>query len=250
MFYINYQKHRYFFFLVTAVLWACKSDEQAQEIIDKSIVAHWGGPQDQVEMDFDFRDIHYHLVKSSSAFEYSREFRDTLGIKIKDVLTNDGFQRFRDDMPVEVSNDRTTAYSNSINSVMYFMVLPLVLNDSAVKKSYIGEVTVKGKPYYLVEITFRKKGGGKDYDDIYLYWFNAETFLMDYLAYEFHVDGGGKRFREAINRREVNGVIIQDYRNYKADHVEDLLVLDGLFEEGKLELLSEIKNTAVNIVLK
>jgi hypothetical protein len=250
MFKINYQKHRYLFIVVTILLWECKGDDKAQEIVDKSIEAHWGGYPDRIGMEFEFRNIHYTLFKTQQEFRYTREFKDTVGITIRDVLSNEGFQRYMDGKPVKVTQNRATAYSNSINSVMYFMQLPLLLNDDAVIKNYIGEVEVKGTPYYLVEISFRKKGGGKDYDDVYLYWFNKDTFLMDYLAYDFHVDGGGKRFREAINRREVNGVILQDYRNYKADHVEDLFTLDGLFEEGKLEPLSEIENSVIDLVLK
>ncbi|MFC4874542.1 DUF6503 family protein [Negadavirga shengliensis] len=250
MFKIKYQKHRYLFILVTILLWECKGDDKAQDIVDKSIEAHWGGYPGRIGMEFEFRNIHYTLLKTQQEFRYTREFKDTVGIAIRDVLSNEGFQRYMDGKPVEVPQNRATAYSNSINSVMYFMLLPLLLNDDAVIKNYIGEVEVKGTPYYLVEISFRKKGGGKDYDDVYLYWFNKDTFLMDYLAYDFHVDGGGKRFREAINRREVNGVVIQDYRNYKADHVEDLFTLDGLFEDGKLEPLSEIENSVIDLVLK
>ena len=107
-----------------------------------------------------------------------------------------------------------------------------------------------GKTYHLLQITFREQGGGEDFDDIYLYWIEKETYLIDYLAYEFYVDGGGKRFREAINRREINGVQFQDYNNYKADDAGDLFIVDDLFREGKLELLSEIINENVKIKLK
>ncbi len=235
--------------ILTLFLSGCGHDNEAQRIVDKSIGAHWGQGWDTIEMEFRFRDINYSLVRGSTGFVYSREFFDSADRKIKDVLTDRSFQRYVNDEAIEISPSKERAYSNSVNSVMYFNLLPVVLNDPAVNKQLIGEVEVKGEPYFLLQITFQEEGGGDDFDDLYLYWINRETYLIDYLAYEFHVDGGGKRFREAINRREVNGVWFQDYKNFKADNAEDLFIVDGLFQEGKLELLSEIINENLKITL-
>lgn len=89
-------------------------------------------------------------------------------------------------------------YYNSVNSVHYFAYLPQGLNDKAVQKELLGEVVLKGEPYYKVRVTFAQEGGGNDYEDVFIYWFHKQKFTMDYLAYEFHVDGGGMRFREAV----------------------------------------------------
>ncbi|MEM9686700.1 MAG: DUF6503 family protein, partial [Bacteroidota bacterium] len=64
---------------------------------------------------------------------------------------------------------------------------------------------------------------------------------MDYLAYEFHVNGGGLRFREAYNIRTVNGIRFVDYNNFKPKTKNtNIYDLDNSFENGELELLSEI----------
>jgi hypothetical protein len=228
----------------------CVSDNEAQRIVDSSISAHWGDGWSSIEMEFDFRDTHYSLERGADGFVYTREFIDSDSRKIKDVLTDETFQRYIDGEAVEVSNSKERAYRNSVNSVMYFNLLPVVLNDPAVKKQFIGDVQVHEKTYYLLQVTFKEEGGGDDYDDTYLYWIDKETYLIEYLAYEFHVDGGGKRFREAINRREINGVQFQDYNNFKADDAGDLFIVDDMFQEGKLELLSEIINENVKINLK
>jgi len=141
-------------------------------------------------------------------------------------------------------------YANSVNSVHYFVALPNGLNDPAVQKELLGEVTVKEKQYHKIKVTFDQNGGGDDFDDIYIYWFNKETWKPDYLAYEFHVDGGGMRFREAFNERYVNGIRFVDYNNYKTKDMEtSILKIDSLFEAGSLELLSkiELKNIQVNL---
>ncbi len=69
---------------------------------------------------------------------------------------------------------------------------------------------------------------------------------MDYLAYLYHTDGGGLRFREAINQRRVNGILIQDYVNLKPeDEGIDIMTIAELYEAGELKVLSEIINEKV-----
>ena len=115
-------------------------------------------------------------------------------------------------------------YANSVNSVHYFANLPYGLNDPAVNKEFLGEVAIKDKEYYKIKVTFDQKGGGKDYEDIYLYWFNKETFKPDYLAYKFYVDGGGIRFRVAYNERYLGGIRFVDYENYEASREETSII--------------------------
>jgi hypothetical protein len=90
-------------------------------------------------------------------------------------------------------------------------------------------------------VTFSEDGGGEDFDDVFIYWFNQETNLIDYLAYSYHTDGGGVRFRKAIRQHNVGGIVLQDYENYQpADKNTPVEDMENLFKEGKLELLSEI----------
>ncbi len=67
----------------------------------------------------------------------------------------------------------------------------------------MGKITIRSK------LTFNEDSGGDDFEDVFIYWFNTETYRMDYLAYEYHTDEGGMRFREAFNPREINGVLMQ-----------------------------------------
>jgi hypothetical protein len=118
----------------------------------------------------------------------------------------------------------------AINSVVYFAMLPFKLNDKAVNKTYD-----------VIGVTFKKEGGGDDYDDVFHYWINTTTNKIDYLAYKYHVNGGGVRFRRAYNVRNIDGIIFQDYVNYKAKKDVVLRDLPTLFEDGKLKELSKIK---------
>ena len=114
-------------------------------------------------------------------------------------------------------------------------------------KKLLGETQIGDSQYYRVEVTFDEKGGGEDYDDIYIYWINKETFKTDYLAYEFNIDGGGTRFREAFNERIINGIRFVDYNNYKATANISVYELEALFKIKELELLSTIRLEDIDV---
>lgn len=229
---------------------SCHSDDEAQKIIDQSIAAHGGELFQNANISFDFRDRHYEIFKSPDSFRYVRLFTDELGL-VEDVLDNDGFERRINGEPVELTEKEVNAYSNSVNSVAYFAFLPYGLNDSAVIKNYLGETTMEGNGYHLIKVTFKPGGGGEDYEDEFLYWINKENSRMDYLAYSYHTDGGGLRFRKAINTHTVSGILLQDYDNYKpADETLPVESMEELFKSGDLELLSKIllENIEVELI--
>ena len=60
------------------------------------------------------------------------------------------------------------------------------------------------------------------------------------MAYSFHVNGGGVRFRQATNERFIEGIRFVDYNNLKIENAfTSLENLAKAFEKGKLEKLSE-----------
>ena len=64
---------------------------------------------------------------------------------------------------------------------------------------------------------------------------------MDYLAYNYLTDGGGARFREAYNVRQIKGVRFADYINYEPEpETREVERFDSLYNEGKLKELSRI----------
>lgn len=230
------------FILVT--LTSCKKEIPltAQDIVDKTIEVSGGDKYLNAIIDFDFRDKHYRSVREGGKFQYERQFQDSIGI-IKDVLNNDGFQRFVNDTLTKIPDSMAVKYTSSVNSVHYFALLPYGLNDAAVNKSSFGEVSIKDKLYYKIKVTFSQEGGGEDYEDVFIYWIEAETFKANYIAYSYIEDDGvGIRFREAYNERFINGLRFVDYNNYKSeDATMDLLGLDKAFESSSLKLLSKIE---------
>ena len=207
------------------------AEQKAQEIVDRAIAAHGGKKYQKASIEFDFRKRHYKSVRDKGQYQYERTFTDKEGAAIRDVLTNEEFYREVNGQRKTLTDKERNSWSGSVNSVHYFVQLPALLNDPAVIKTYAGESSIKGKQYHKVEVRFRKEGGGRDHEDVYMYWFDQSTHTMDYLAYNFLVNGGGARFREAYNIRVVNGIRFADYINYKpkADQ-RDVAQFDQLFE--------------------
>lgn len=212
----------------------CSSDE-TQTIVDKSIEAHGGSLFEHVKIEFDFRGRHYTSTREGGSFTYTREFSDSLG-RVKDVLTNDSFRREINGSLAKIPEERAKAFTNSVNSVIYFALLPFGLNDPAVNKSYVGESNINDKAYHLIRITFEEEGGGKDFEDVFLFWINQANYRVDYFAYSYKSDGGGIRFREALNPKEIDGILFQDYNNYKPKSDTVLLEhMEGLYKKNQLE---------------
>ena len=231
---------------------SCKKDTQpnVQDIIDKSIKVSGGDIITVSTLDFDFRDRHYKAVRNNGLFQLEREFKDSTNI-IKDVYNNTAYKRFVNNVAINVADTMAVKYTNSVNSVHYFIVLPYGLNDDAVIKNYVDKVRINEQSYHKIKVTFKEDGGGKDYEDVFVYWINTEDYKLDYLAYlTYNSDRTiDLRFREAYNERYVNGIRFVDYNNYKPESMDvDLLKLDSMFENKELILLSKIENK--NIVVK
>ncbi|NJB69575.1 hypothetical protein GGR42_000037 [Saonia flava] len=222
----------------------------AQEIVDASIEVSGGDLYRKGNIYFNFRNREYHSELMGNRTILKRIFMQDSSLVV-DVKEPKEFCRYVNDQKVIVPDTLAKAYSNSVNSVHYFAKLPYGLNDGAVNKELLGIISLKDKEYYKVKITFDQEGGGDDFDDVYIYWFNKNTFKPDYLAYKFHSDGGGIRFREAYNERYVKGIRFVDYNNYKPKEKNtSIYEIDEAFEKGSLELLSkiELENIKVSLV--
>jgi hypothetical protein len=242
-------KSKYVIFLLVPVFLSCQnsanenpeSDPKAQEIVDQLIEAYGGSNYDQSKIEFEFRDKSYGSLRRGGNYIYARIFTEDNDL-YHDLLSNEGFTREIDGNPADISEKKKAAYTRSVNSVIYFALLPYGLNDPAVIKQYLGEKEIEGKSYHKVLVTFQKDGGGEDHEDEFVYWIGNDDYSMDYFAYAYHTDGGGTRFRKAYNKRSIGGITFQDYINYEGstsfDHVDDL---DEKYIKGELKELSRIE---------
>ncbi|MDH5366653.1 MAG: hypothetical protein OEW67_06680 [Cyclobacteriaceae bacterium] len=247
-------KTYYLFLLLLIIGISCSTKNEkelsAQQIIDKAIEAAGGTLFEKAEIDFDFRGRHYRSIRNGGNYQHERIFNDSLDV-IRDVLNNEGFERYINDSISTLTPDSMKVkYANSVNSVLYFALLPYGLNDPAVIKKHLGESSINNKKYFKIQISFHQEGGGKDYEDVFVYWIEQQYFTVDYFAYSYVTDGGGARFRSAYNTRIVNGIRFSDYINYKpmSKHYS-VDILDEAFQKNDLKELSRIEaeNIKVNI---
>jgi hypothetical protein len=225
----------------------------AQAIVDSAVAAHGGSVLDRAIMTFTFRGDRYRLRQDGGQFHYRRTYTDSLGRTVRDGLTNDGVYRVVDGDTVSLRNDERSAVRTTVNSVSYFVLLPHPLGDPAVQPHYSGRDTLDGVPYHRVRVTFQQEGGGQDWQDIFMYWFRADTYAMDYLSYAFGLAPGdtdtGTRFREAYNVRRVNGVRVADYLNYTSDTLatDRMRLYPRLWATDALELVSRVEVDSVRV---
>ncbi len=214
--------------------------DAAIEIIAKVREAHGVKNIDGNEITFSFRDKVYSRYSFNNQYGYSRSALNEEGKMVIDSWREDDFKRTINNVEVQITDKEENAYKNSINSVFYFALLPLSLSDPAVNVELLGDSKLKGKKYTKFRVTFDEEGGGEDFNDVFIYWMNKETNTMDFLAYQYFTEGGGIRFREAYNPREVGGFLFQDYNNFKPTTGIELIDMDKAFEMGEMEQVSEI----------
>lgn len=225
----------------------CRSEPEASTVVQRGIEAHGGDRYEDVRVDFRFRDEDWSVIHRDGLFRYERVYEDDHGRRVVEVMTNDSTGRAVDGNPVELDDGARADVELDVNSVVYFSFLPFRLDEPAAQPRYLREETIRGEPYHAVEVTFRQEGGGPDWEDRFVHWFHAEEGTLDYLAYRFHRDDGGTRFREAVNRRERDGLLLQDYVNFHAENMEDIAGYPDSLQTGALERVSDVELEDVDV---
>ena len=229
---------------------ACQAgDETPSNIITTSIELYGGDLFKESQIRFDFRGAPFEVTQGGGRYRYQRVLTDSVGATVTEVMENEGSWTEIRGTRVELSPDQVYELETAVNSVVYFGFLPFRLDDSAVILSDLGDTVVSGEPYHKIEATFEREGGGVDWDTRFVFWIHGETATLDYFAYRYSRDGGGARFRRAVNRREVGGLLVQDYENYAGTpEPDDISEFDRALEQDAVELLSMVELEDVEVV--
>lgn len=243
----------FFLFLAFIFLTSCSNqngteaqDElNAESIIQKSVDFHFG--KNDPSFSFSFRGRSYSIKYAPNKFKYICEYTDSLGAH-KRVLNNKGYNEYLDGYILNLPAKDSISHGESVNSVCYFNLLPLTLQEPAVNAELMGMESIENKTYHKLQIGFDQNGGGVDFQDIYYYWLDTADYSLDYLAYSFVDGNGGTRFRKAMNQRKINGIRVQDYLNFKGPSAPDSLAfIKDLFLADQLKVLSKIEVTEIRV---
>lgn len=234
--------------LILFVFLGCSTatEDVATAWIEKANIAHGTALLDQLSFRFTFREYTYGLTRKKYTKSYSRTKLTKEGLLTDTLYNGKDFQRWINGKPVIVSDSLQRLYSESINAVLYFIQIPQVLNDVAVKSSYLGQEIIHGEPYINLKVTFQQEGGGVDYQDEYRYWIHQKTHLIDFLAYRFYSGKGGTRFRKVNHRERFNGMVFQGYENFSPPTpFPPMDSLASLYTNGKLKKVSDIQQQEI-----
>ena len=226
---------------------APQGDADALATLAAARAAHGSDALEGKTASFTFRGTPYTAWHRGGQFRYTRVL-DEGGRRIEETITNDGASRTVDGEEAALTPDVAQALYESINSVVYFALLPHALDAPALRARTLAPDTVGGDPYRRVEVTFAQEGGGADWEDRYVYWVGADD-VIDYLAYSYAPTPGdtsrtetGSRFRETIGVAEAGGVRFQDYRNLTADSIGTAIERYGeLYDAGETFEVSEVR---------
>lgn len=243
-------KFSFLLLLITFSGCSTATKDLASDWIEKTNIAHGTTVLDHTSFRFTFREYTYGLTQRKYTKYYSRTKSTPAGYLTDTLYNGKDFKRWINQKPVKVSDSLQKLYSESINSVLYFMQLPKVLKDAAVQAHYLGEEDLLGEPYVRLKVTFQQAGGGVDYQDEYRYWIHKKTHLLDFLAYRFYSGKGGTRFRKASHRKHVNGMIFQNYENFSPPTpFPPLDSIASLYTKGKLKKISDIQQQEIYFLM-
>lgn len=173
---------------------------------------------------------HFDLCSKSGCFQVSAtveggHFVYDVSGKAREGLrrvrsTNDSVERWRDGEPVPVSAKQAQGLRDWAMARVYFAFLPYRLDDPDVFKQDLGLVDWDGRSLHKVKVTFTP-GSSTDADDELMFWLDPETGRVELFAYSYWTNGGGLRFRRAVDHRRIGGLLFFDQENFGIDGMED-----------------------------
>ena len=140
-------------------------------------------------------------------------------------VSNDSLELWRagEAIDVDTGSEDAQRLRDWVMARVYFPFLPYRLDDASVWKQDLGVESWGGRALHKVRVLF-DPDSSTDADDVYLYWFDAETAELVQFAYSYSGDPGGLRFRVLENPRRVGGLLFHDQKNYGTEG-PDLTVL-------------------------
>lgn len=220
------------------------SDVERVAIVDRAIQHHGGDVYGKSEARLDvcsksgcFR-VETRATEGSLDFEVSGKARG----KLREVRSWDGVTTVLEDgEAMAVSPDDLQPYLDWAMARIYFCFLPYRLNDPGVYKQDLGLTTWEGRHLHRIKVTF-EPGSSTDASDEYMYWFDPETARLEYFAYTYDDNGGGLRFRRAINHRRLGGILFFDQENLGTEGA-DLSVdaIDAAYVRDQLRYVSTVR---------
>ena len=220
------------------------------DVVDRAIALHGGGVyrRSETRLETCSKSGCSQVVAKAdgSRFDYTVSGKSQ-GAQLTVRATNDTVEVHRDGQAVVIAAHEEQSFRDWTMSRVYFCFLPYRLNDPGVFKQDLGLVTWEGRRLHKVKVTF-EAGSSTDASDEYVYWLDPQTARVEYFAYSYDNNGGGLRFRRAINHRRVGGILFFDQENLGVDGPGlSVDAIDATYVRDKLRHVSTVRCEAITV---
>ncbi len=198
------------------------------------------------ELGFDLDGQSYRVARVDDSYRYTAHDKNA-GREVYRELNNLGYFEHLNGKMLELSAEDSSSQAGDIHASVYFALLPFSLDDPQLQAEYLGEDSLDGRAYHRLGIRNEDGFGLQEGLAEFLYWFDTESFRLDYLAHSLAAKEG-TRFRKALNSRRVNGIVFQDYEVFRGPGIDSLHMIAELYASDRL--LSISRKTLSGIFVK
>ncbi len=222
------------------------SEERVEQsaLVDRAIAQHGGEAYGHTETSLDI------CSKSGCFHVETRTQKDRFDFKVagkasgrhREVSSVGGLTTVKlDGETIAVDGTAMQRHIDWAMARIYFCFLPYRLNDPGVYKQDLGLTDWGGRTFHRIKVTF-EPGSSTDASDEYMYWFDPETARLEFFAYTYDDNGGGLRFRRAINHRRFGGILFFDQENFGTEGAGlSVDLIDEAFVRNKLRHVSTVR---------
>lgn len=240
--------------ILLLTFFACQEDKKAEPkdptlLLNKVIEAH-GDSQVFYNsiISFSIDGLAYQLDRSAhiSNFKVSRQKDSVLN---EATYQNGLITTYKNGIEQEPAQGLNKLYLNqSFENVAYLLSFPFSLTQNHVILNQLTDVTIRNKPYHVLEVTFTKLEGQPE--NIFLLYINTQSYQISFMAENFEHSGQQNIFSRYLNYRQVKGLLFYDMYRFKS--TQDSLVLNDMYKAYNNSLLAEptlrkLENISVQI---
>ncbi len=207
----------------------------------------YGAPQiSESTVRFSVNDLHYTLERNKHLAEFKLT-RNLDGINYIATYKNGYQEYFIDGIKQEDGTYSRFQLTQYLDAFTFLQGIPHVFNGNDIIAEKEKPVTILGKKYYTLHISYKPFEGSPE-DEFYLY-IDPETNYIIYLSEKYQLNGEGLRFLKFVDHRYVNSILFADYyimsplnANEKVEELYNVFNARDVKEEQKI-ILSDISVT-------
>ena len=224
--------------ILPLIIVSCQSNTEQEldgnTIIERSITAYGGKPFFNSVVEFQVDDLNYKLIRKDHITDFTvNRFKDSMDLMGR--YRNGLLEYYVDGQLQEMGTYNLRILRGKLDGFTYMNSIPHVLIQNAITLTRKDDITIRNKPYLVVEALWTKIDD-QEQDKLYLY-IQPETYQIHFTSEQLDITGGYPVFKRYLNFREVNGLLFSDYYAFAR---KDSVALDKMYLKYELADLREL----------